>query len=124
MSFFLFIGALLLLGSWVQTAFGFIECSVLDYGAFSNYRGLDTIPNIFFIGAVADNTTDLGPALTKAWQECVIPQVTTTVATDVLLRVYVPAGDYLLALAIAVLSSMKQSTINIFRSFSVLSDQL
>ncbi|KAJ3932142.1 MAG: pectin lyase-like protein [Lentinula lateritia] len=79
MSFFLFIGALLLLGSWVQTAFGFIECSVLDYGA------------------VADNTTDLGPALTKAWQECVIPQVTTTVATDVLLRVYVPAGDYLLA---------------------------
>ncbi|KAH7879241.1 pectin lyase fold/virulence factor [Lentinula edodes] len=77
MSFFLLIGALLLLGSWVQTAFGFIECSVLDYGA------------------VADNTTDLGPALTKAWQECVIPQVTTTVATDVLL--YVPAGDYLLA---------------------------
>ncbi|KAJ4489789.1 pectin lyase-like protein [Lentinula lateritia] len=60
-----------------QEALAFIECSVLDYGA------------------VADNTTDLGPALTKAWQECVIPQVTTTVATDVLL--YVPAGNYLLA---------------------------
>jgi hypothetical protein len=42
----------------------------------------------------ADNTTDLGPALTKAWNSCVIPQVTTTVATDVLL--YVPAGNFLL----------------------------
>lgn len=50
---------------------------------------------MFFLGAVADNKTDLGPALTKAWQECVIPQVTTTVADNVLL--YVPAGDYLLA---------------------------
>lgn len=49
----------------------------------------------FFSGAVADNKTDLGPALTKAWQECVIPQVTTTVADNVLL--YVPAGNYLLA---------------------------
>ncbi|KAE9394797.1 pectin lyase-like protein [Gymnopus androsaceus JB14] len=68
---------LLLVGLQVQRAFAFIECSVLDYGA------------------VADNSTDLGPALTKAWQECVIPQVTTTVADNVLL--YVPAGDYLLA---------------------------
>ncbi|KAJ3751397.1 pectin lyase-like protein [Lentinula detonsa] len=67
----------LLLGSTqVQKALAFIECSVLNYGA------------------VADNKTDLGPALTKAWQECVIPQVTTTVASDVLL--YVPAGNYLL----------------------------
>ncbi|KAJ3762056.1 pectin lyase-like protein [Lentinula raphanica] len=72
-----FIGVLLLLGLQVQTVWSFIECSVLDYGA------------------VADNSTDLGPALTKTWQECVIPQVTTTVATDVLL--YVPAGNYLLA---------------------------
>ncbi|KAJ6465763.1 pectin lyase-like protein [Mycena sanguinolenta] len=55
----------------------FIECNVLDYGA------------------VADNTTDLGPALTKAWTECVIPQVTTTVADNVLL--YVPSGNFLLA---------------------------
>ncbi|KAF8214716.1 pectin lyase fold/virulence factor [Mycena galopus ATCC 62051] len=61
----------------VGRAAAFIECSVLDYGA------------------VADNTTDLGPALTKAWTECVIPQVTTTVADNVLL--YVPAGNYLLA---------------------------
>ncbi|KAJ6625995.1 pectin lyase-like protein [Mycena sp. CBHHK59/15] len=53
----------------------FITCSVLSYGA------------------IADNTTDLGPALTAAWNNCVIPQA-TTVATDVLL--YVPAGDYLL----------------------------
>ncbi|KAJ7726842.1 pectin lyase-like protein [Mycena maculata] len=55
----------------------FIECNVLNYGA------------------VADNSTDLGPALTKAWTQCVIPQVTTTVATNVLL--YVPAGNFLLA---------------------------
>ncbi|KAF8167068.1 pectin lyase-like protein [Mycena galopus ATCC 62051] len=61
----------------VGRAAAFIECSVLDYGA------------------VADNSTDLGPALSKAWTECVIPQVTTTVADNVLL--YVPAGNYLLA---------------------------
>ncbi|KAJ3893241.1 pectin lyase fold/virulence factor [Lentinula edodes] len=74
----LFIATVLLLGlSQTQQALAFIECNVLNYGA------------------VADNSTDLGPALTKAWQECVIPQVTTTVATDVLL--YVPAGNYLLA---------------------------
>ncbi|KAF8579989.1 glycoside hydrolase family 28 protein [Ramaria rubella] len=54
----------------------FIECNVLDYGA------------------VADNTTDLGPALSKAWTDCVIPQA-TTVATDTLL--YVPSGNFLLA---------------------------
>ncbi|KAJ6492844.1 pectin lyase-like protein [Mycena vitilis] len=53
----------------------FIECNVLDYGA------------------VADNTTDLGPALTAAWNQCVIPQA-TTVATDTLL--YVPSGNFLL----------------------------
>lgn len=57
-------------------AAAFIECNVLTYGA------------------VADNTTDLGPALTKAWQQCVIPNVKTTVASDVLL--YVPAGNFLL----------------------------
>ncbi|KAJ3822091.1 pectin lyase-like protein [Lentinula raphanica] len=73
----LLLAAAFVLGLRVHTVLGFIECSVLDYGA------------------VADNSTDLGPALTRAWQECVIPQVTTTVATDVLL--YVPAGDYLLA---------------------------
>ncbi|KAJ7607524.1 pectin lyase-like protein [Roridomyces roridus] len=54
----------------------FIECNVLDYGA------------------VADNTTDLGPALTSAWKNCVIPNVKTTVATDVLL--FVPTGNFLL----------------------------
>lgn len=79
-----------------QEALAFIECSVLDYGeciviALESGNSLTLTPK----GAVADNTTDLGPALTKAWQECVIPQVTTTVATDVLL--YVPAGNYLLA---------------------------
>ncbi|KAJ7055246.1 pectin lyase fold/virulence factor [Mycena amicta] len=59
-----------------HTRTAFIECNVLSYGA------------------VADNTTDLGPALTKAWQQCFIPDVKTTVATDVLL--YVPAGNFLL----------------------------
>ncbi|KAJ7161098.1 pectin lyase-like protein [Mycena filopes] len=60
----------------ITPAAAFIECNVLNYGA------------------VADNTTDLGPALTKAWTTCVIPNVKTTVATDVLL--YVPAGNFLL----------------------------
>lgn len=54
----------------------YIECNVLNYGA------------------VADNSTDLGPALTKAWNECVIPQA-TSIATDTLL--YVPSGNFLLA---------------------------
>ncbi|KAF5378004.1 hypothetical protein D9757_009859 [Collybiopsis confluens] len=74
---FFFALTLVLLGFRVQKSLAFIECSVLDYGA------------------VADNKTDLGPALTKAWQQCVIPQVKTTVASDVLL--YVPAGNFLLA---------------------------
>ncbi|KAF7373729.1 Glycoside hydrolase family 28 protein [Mycena sanguinolenta] len=60
----------------IGRAAAFIECNVLDYGA------------------VADNSTDLGPALTKAWTECVIPQVTTTVADNVLL--FVPSGNFLL----------------------------
>jgi rhamnogalacturonan hydrolase len=66
---------LLALAALVLPSTAFITCSVLSYGA------------------VADNSTDLGPALTKAWNSCVIPQA-TTVATDVLL--YVPAGNYLL----------------------------
>ncbi|KAJ7055224.1 pectin lyase-like protein, partial [Mycena amicta] len=70
---FAFALSLLALSSAVHA---FIECNVLSYGA------------------VADNTTDLGPALTNAWQQCVIPNVKTTVATDVLL--YVPAGNFLL----------------------------
>ncbi|KAJ7836685.1 pectin lyase-like protein, partial [Mycena olivaceomarginata] len=65
----------LALAALVLPSTAFITCSVLSYGA------------------VADNSTDLGPALTKAWNSCVIPQA-TTVATDVLL--YVPAGNYLL----------------------------
>ncbi|KAJ7258055.1 pectin lyase-like protein [Mycena haematopus] len=60
----------------VGRAAAYVECNVLNYGA------------------VADNSTDLGPALTKAWTQCVIPQVTTTVADNVLL--YVPSGNFLL----------------------------
>jgi rhamnogalacturonan hydrolase len=68
--------SLLALALSASPAAAFIECNVLNYGA------------------VADNSTDLGPALTAAWTKCVIPQVTTTVATNVLL--YVPAGNFLL----------------------------
>lgn len=50
--------------------------------------------NVLNYGAVADNTTDLGPALTKTWNECVIPQATST-ASDTSL--YVPPGNFLLA---------------------------
>ncbi|KAJ7674255.1 glycoside hydrolase family 28 protein [Mycena rosella] len=64
--------ALALLASPVAA---FIECNVLDYGG------------------VADNSTDLGPALTAAWTKCVIPQVTTTVATNVLLYTNVVFDD-------------------------------
>ncbi|KAJ6465762.1 pectin lyase-like protein [Mycena sanguinolenta] len=67
--------SLFALTALVLPSAAFITCSVLSYGA------------------VADNTTDLGPALTAAWNNCVIPQA-TTVATDVLL--YVPAGNFLL----------------------------
>jgi len=56
-------------------ASAYIECNVLSYGA------------------VADNKTDLGPALLAAWNQCVIPQA-TSVATDTLL--YVPSGNFLL----------------------------
>ncbi|KAJ7153415.1 pectin lyase fold/virulence factor [Mycena crocata] len=65
----------LALAALVLPSTAFITCNVLSYGA------------------VADNTTDLGPALTAAWNKCVIPQ-TTTVATDVLLLV--PEGNFLL----------------------------
>lgn len=65
----------LALAALVLPSAAFIECNVLNYGA------------------VANNSTDLGPALTAAWNNCVIPQA-TTVATDVLL--YVPAGNFLL----------------------------
>ncbi|EIN04811.1 pectin lyase-like protein [Punctularia strigosozonata HHB-11173 SS5] len=60
---------------FAQESLAFIECSVLDYGG------------------VADNSTDLGPALLSAWKNCVIPKATST-ATDTLL--YVPSGNYLL----------------------------
>ncbi|KAJ7603219.1 pectin lyase-like protein [Mycena polygramma] len=65
----------LALAALVLPSTAFITCNVLSYGA------------------VADNTTDLGPALTAAWNNCVIPQA-TTVATDVLLLV--PSGNFLL----------------------------
>ncbi|CAK5265543.1 unnamed protein product [Mycena citricolor] len=62
--------------AFVLPALAAIECNVLDYGA------------------VADNQTDIGPALTATWKNCVIPNVTTTVATDVVLLV--PSGSFLL----------------------------
>jgi rhamnogalacturonan hydrolase len=60
----------------VVPALAFIECNVLNYGA------------------VADNKTDIGPAILKTWQSCVQGQTTIT-ASDVLL--YIPSGNFLLA---------------------------
>ncbi|KIJ52337.1 glycoside hydrolase family 28 protein, partial [Sphaerobolus stellatus SS14] len=54
---------------------GYVTCNVLDYGA------------------VADNSTDLAPALTSAWNNCVKAHATST-ATDTLLLV--PAGNFLM----------------------------
>ncbi|CAK5262303.1 unnamed protein product [Mycena citricolor] len=51
--------------------------------------------NVLNYGGVADNKTDIGPALSAAWTKCVIPNVKTTVATDV--QLLVPAGSFLLA---------------------------
>ncbi|KAJ7271164.1 pectin lyase-like protein, partial [Mycena rebaudengoi] len=69
------LSAVFALAALVLPSTAFITCNVLSYGA------------------VADNTTDLGPALTAAWNGCVIPQA-TSVATDVLLLV--PSGNFLL----------------------------
>jgi len=59
----------------LRSAAGYVTCNVLDYGA------------------KADNSTDLGPALMSAWNNCVIPHATST-ATDTLLLV--PSGNFLM----------------------------
>lgn len=61
--------------SLLRPVVAFIQCNVLDYGA------------------VADNSTDLGPALLSAWNNCVKAKA-TSVATDTL--IYVPSGNFLL----------------------------
>ncbi|CAK5262362.1 unnamed protein product [Mycena citricolor] len=68
------ISTALLLATFPTQTQAVIECNVLNYGA------------------VADNVTDIGPALTAAWQNCVIPSVNSTVATDV--QLLVPSGDF------------------------------
>lgn len=60
----------------VSTALALTTCSVLDYGA------------------VADNSTDVGPAITSAYVNCVKNAVTTSASDTVLL---VPGGEFLLA---------------------------
>ena len=61
---------------FVAPTLAYVECNVLDYGA------------------VADNSTDLGPAITKAYTDCVKGKTTGTPG-DVLL--YIPSGNYRLA---------------------------
>ena len=61
---------------FVAPALAYTECNVLDYGA------------------KADNSTDLGPAITKAYNNCVKGK-TTSNPGDVLL--YIPSGNYRLA---------------------------
>jgi rhamnogalacturonan hydrolase len=60
----------------VSTAWAVKTCNVLNYGA------------------VADNSTDVGPAITSAYANCVAKAVTTSASDTVLL---VPSGDFLLA---------------------------
>lgn len=61
---------------FIVPALAYVECNVLDYGA------------------VADNSTDLGPAISSAYTNCVKGQTTGTPG-DVLL--YIPSGNYRLA---------------------------
>lgn len=80
-----------LLLSFASAALAVTTCSVLDYGA------------------AADNSTDLGPALTKAYSDCVEGAVTTSAADTVLL---VPSGNFLLASNVA-FTSAKYFTLTI-----------
>jgi rhamnogalacturonan hydrolase len=53
-----------------------------------------TICNVLDYGAVADNSTDIGPVLKSAYTKCVAKAVTTKASDTILL---VPAGSFLLA---------------------------
>jgi rhamnogalacturonan hydrolase len=75
----------------VSAALAVTTCNVLDYGA------------------VADNSTDVGPALKSAYSSCVAKAVTTKTSDTVLL---VPAGSFLLASNV-VFSKAKYFTLTI-----------
>ena len=77
--------------AFAATAFAVTTCNVLDYGA------------------VADNSTDVGPTLKAAYSNCVANAVTTNAADTVLL---VPSGNFLLASNV-VFSKAKYFTLTI-----------
>jgi hypothetical protein len=52
-----------------------------------------TTCNVLDYGAIADNSTDVGPALTRAFTNCVAKAITTSASDTILL---VPDGDFLL----------------------------
>ncbi|EIW83573.1 glycoside hydrolase family 28 protein [Coniophora puteana RWD-64-598 SS2] len=60
-------------------------------------------------GGVADNSTDLGPAITKAYSDCVSGATTSDASDTVLL---VPSGDWAIATAVS-LTSVSDFTLEI-----------
>lgn len=73
------LSSLLLLTAVASVAFATTTCNVLSYGG------------------VADNATDIGPAITKAYADCVSQATTSDPADTVLL---VPGGAYALKTSI------------------------
>lgn len=61
--------------------------------SFASVAWAVTTCNVLNYGAVANNATDLGPALLAAYSDCVESHVTTSAADTVLL---VPSGNFLL----------------------------
>ncbi|EGN98111.1 glycoside hydrolase family 28 protein [Serpula lacrymans var. lacrymans S7.3] len=75
----MYLGTVILLVSLATSAFAATTCNVLDYGG------------------VADNSTDIAPAITSAYNDCVAG-ATTSDATDTVLLV--PSGTYALVTAV------------------------
>lgn len=85
------ISPLLLLAALAAVAYAATMCNVLDYGG------------------VADNATDIGPAIRKAYTDCVSRATTSNPADTVLL---VPPGTYALNSSITLIKA-KSFTIEI-----------
>jgi len=65
--------------------------SLLGLAAIASVVYATTTCNVLDYGGVADNATDIGPAITKAYADCVSGATTTNPADTVLL---VPSGTY------------------------------
>ena len=65
--------------------------SLLGLAAIASVVYATTTCNVLDYGGVADNATDIGPAITKAYTDCVSGATTTNPADTVLL---VPSGTY------------------------------